>query len=290
MAEQGCPPYDRDVAEGGGAEAGRSTAIVLFTDLVGSTEMRSRLGDEAAEEVRRQHDRLVADAIQANRGRLVKKLGDGVMATFTGAADAVAAAVRIQQALNRHSRSGQSVAPLEVRIGLSAGDVALEDGDCFGTPVIEAARLCAAARGGQVLVTEVVRWLAGSAAGHGFTPVGPLQLKGLPAPVPACEVAWDPLPDSLVPLPALLTDMERIFVGREAQLERLGQLRKEAAAGELRVALLAGEPGVGKTRLAAELAAKTHEAGGTGLAGHCDEGMSVPYQPFVEAMRHFVDH
>ncbi|MGH9035097.1 MAG: ATP-binding protein, partial [Acidimicrobiia bacterium] len=82
----------------------------------------------------------------------------------------------------------------------------------------------------------------------------------------------------------------RIFVGRDDELERLGQLWKEATAGELRVALLAGEPGVGKTRLATELARRVHDEGATVLAGRCDEDLGVPYQPFVEVLRHFLDH
>jgi class 3 adenylate cyclase/tetratricopeptide (TPR) repeat protein len=266
---------------------GHSTVIVLFTDLVGSTELRSQLGEEAAEQVRRQHDRLLADAIGASRGRLVKNLGDGVMATFGGASDAVTAAVRIQHALGRHNRLG-APARLEVRVGVSAGDVTFDEGDCFGTPVIEAARLCAAARGGQILVSEVVRWLAGSVGGHDFTPLGALTLKGLPAPVLACEVMWAPLAVSSVPLPPLLTEIGRIFVGRERELDRLAQLWKEAAAGELQLALLPGEPGVGKTRLAAELAQVVHDEGATVLAGRCDEDLGVPYQPFVEALRHYL--
>jgi predicted ATPase/class 3 adenylate cyclase len=282
--------YDRDVAQGSAVGAGRSTAIVLFTDLVGSTELRSRVGEDAAEEVRRNHDQLVADAIAANRGRLVKNLGDGVMATFSGASDALAAAVRIQQVLDLHNRASAGGTPLGARIGISAGDVTFEEADCFGTPVIEAARLCAAASGGQILVTEIVRLLAGSGSGQEFTPVGALELKGLPVPVPTAEVAWEALPISSIPLPALLTDVGRLFVGREQDLERLGQLWKEAAAGERRVALLAGEPGVGKTRLAAELAGRAYEEGATLLAGRCDEDLGVPYQPFVEALRHFVDH
>jgi len=208
----------------GGAE--RSTAIVLFTDLVGSTELRSRLGDDAAEALRRTHDRLIADAVGGHRGRLVKHLGDGVMATFAGASDALGAAVAIQQALDRHNRSGAGGAPrLEIKIGASAGDVAVEEGDCFGTPVIEAARLCAAAGGGQILVTEIVRLLAGTGGGHRCTPVGALDLKGLPAPVPACEVAWEPLAESSLPMPALLTGAGRIFVGRDEELEGLGRRR-----------------------------------------------------------------
>ena len=271
-----------------GAGVERSTAIVVFTDLVGSTELRSRVGEDAAEELRRDHDRLIAGAIEANRGRLVKNLGDGMMATFTGASDALAAAVAIQQALDRRNRSGSSDVPLEVRIGISAGDVVFEEADCFGTPVIEAARLCAAAGGGRILVTEVVRVLAGTGGGHQLAPVGPLDLKGLPAPVPACEVTWEPLAGPLLPMPALLTRAGRIFVGRDEELERLLQLWKEAMAGERTVALLAGEPGIGKTRLAVELAGVVRESGGVVLAGRCDEDLGVPYQPFVEALRHYV--
>ena len=280
-------PYDRRVARGSAGGAGRSTAIVLFTDLVGSTELRSRLGENAADELRRKHDTLVADAVEVNRGVVVKNLGDGIMATFTGASDAVGAAVAIQQAIRRHNRS--SAAAMEVRIGISAGDVLVEEDDCFGTPVIEAARLCGAAGGGQILASEMVRWLARSGDAT-FTPVGNLDLKGLPEPIPTVQVDWAPLPQSSVPLPTFLTDIGRIFVGRDGELERLGQLWKEAAGGELRVALLGGEPGVGKTRLAAELARRVHDEGATVLAGRCDEDLGVPYQPFVEALRHFVDH
>jgi len=276
------------VTPGGGLGAGRSTAIVLFTDLVGSTELRSRLGENAAEELRQGHDALVRGAVEANRGHVVKSLGDGVMATFTGASDAVGAATAIQQSIARHNRS-KAAARLEVRIGISAGDVTFEADDCFGTPVIEAARLCSAAQGGQILASEMVRWLARSSE-WAFTPIGDLELKGLPEPVAAVQVDWEPLAEPAVPLPPFLTDMGRIFVGRDDDLQRLGQLWKETTAGELRVALLAGEPGVGKTRLAAELAGRVHGEGATVLAGRCDEDLGVPYQPFVEALRHFVDH
>jgi class 3 adenylate cyclase len=97
----------------------RTTAIVLFTDLVGSTELRSQLGEDAADSLREQHDALVTGAIEANRGSVVKNLGDGIMATFAGASDAVSAAVATQQAMDRHSRSSPTA--IEVRIGISAG-------------------------------------------------------------------------------------------------------------------------------------------------------------------------
>jgi tetratricopeptide (TPR) repeat protein len=84
--------------------------------------------------------------------------------------------------------------------------------------------------------------------------------------------------------------MGRVFVGRQEALFRLEQLAKEADLGDVRVALLAGEPGVGKTRLAGELAELLHSRGASVLAGRCDEDLGVPYQPLVEALRHFVDH
>ena len=278
------------MAAGRGAGSERLVAVVLFTDLVASTELRARVGEETAEELRRAHDRLLTQAVEANHGRVVKGLGDGIMATFSGASDAVAAAAAIQQAVDRLNRSAQAVAVIEVRVGISAGDVTIEDDDVHGTPVIEAARLCGVAAGGEILASEMVPWLARSNAAALFTPVGELELKGLPDTVAAVRVEWEPLATSAIPMPNLLTDVGRIFVGREPELERLAQLWKEAAAGERRVAFVAGEPGVGKTRLAAELAARAHDEGATVLAGRCDEDLGVPYQPFVEALRHFGDH
>ena len=111
-------------------------------------------------------------------------------------------------------------------------------------------------RGRQILATDVVQLVAGGRgrAGSPFDAVGALELKGLPEPVPAVRGRLGAArPSRPVPLPALLTASAGSSSGRDGELERLGQLWKEAAAGELRVALLAGEPGVGKTRLAAEL-------------------------------------
>jgi class 3 adenylate cyclase/tetratricopeptide (TPR) repeat protein len=269
---------------------GRVTATVLFTDLVGSTELRGRLGEEAADELRRKHDDLLTQVVEANSGRVVKGLGDGIMATFAGASDAVAATVTIQQGIDRFNRSGGNSTPLAVRVGLSAGDVTFEDADVHGTPVVEAARLCAAAAGGEILASEMVRWLGRAGASQTFTSVGALELKGLAEPVPAVRVEWEPAVASTIPRPPMLTDVGRVFVGRAAELERLDQLWKEAVAGERRVVFLAGEPGIGKTRLAAELAVRVHGDGALVLAGRCDEHLGLPYQPFVEALRHYLAH
>ena len=259
---------------------------VLFTDLVGSTKLMSKLGEREFDEVRRQHFAALSKAVAAHGGEEVKNTGDGILAVFPSAGEAVEAAVAMQQATVRQRGDVR----LSMRVGVAVGDATLEGGDVFGAPVVEAARLVATAQAGQIFATAVVRMLAGSRSGAVFNDVGSLELKGLPEPVALCEVAWEPSVDSPLPLPALLTDVGPIFVGRDAELERLGQLWKEASAGERRVALLVGEPGVGKTRLVAELAAQAHQEGAIVLAGRCDEDLGVPFQPFVEALRHFVDH
>jgi class 3 adenylate cyclase len=263
-------------------------ACILFTDLVGSTELLSGLGEAAFDELRRAHFAALRSAIERAGGAEVKTLGDGVLATFPSAAGGVEAAVAIQQVTDRQARTGP--ARLAVRIGLSMGDVSVEDGDVFGAPVVEAARLVEAAGPGQILATTVVRVVAGARTAARFTDAGLRSLKGLPEPLPTCEVAWEPLPAAGVPLPGFLAHRGRVFVGRERELELLRRLWKEAQTGEGRLALVGGEPGIGKTRLTAELAEAAHAEGAVVLGGQCDEDLGVPYQPFVEALRQYVTH
>jgi class 3 adenylate cyclase len=188
-------------------------AAVLFTDLVGSTELLSRLGEAAYDGLRRAHFAALREAIGRSGGAEVKTTGDGLLATFPSAADAVACAVGMQQAVDVHSRTAG--VPLAIRVGVSVGDVVFKDGDVFGTPLVEAARLVAVAKAGRILATSVVRAIAGGRCTPAFSDLGSLKLKGLPVPVATCDVGWEPLPASSIPLPALLTGMGRIFVGRD---------------------------------------------------------------------------
>ncbi len=269
------------------------TATILMTDLVGSTQLRSRLGEEAADHLHRLHDRLLREAVEHHGGVVVKGLGDGVLATFTGARDAVAAAVAIQQAADVHTRRHPEQS-LVVRVGLSAGDVTVEDdGDHVGTPVIEASRLCAAARGGQILAADIVRALTRGRGGHTFTAAGELDLKGLPEPVATVAIGWEQTRPvgAEIPFPPLLAAGGGLgFAGRAHELAVLTEAWKEASVGGRRAVLIAGEPGVGKTRLAAEMARRAHEGGGAVLYGRCEEDLGVPYEPFVEALRWFCEH
>ena len=272
-----------------GAESRIDTATVLFTDLVGSTALRSRIGEEAADQLRVKHDALISDAIVVNRGLVVKHTGDGVMATFSAAVDAVAAAVAIQQAVDGHNRRSADER-MEVRVGISVGDVTFEGDDCFGLPVIEAQRLEAAADGGQILCAEIVRHLARGRGGHEFDSVGELDLKGIPDPVPAVAVLWDPVVQVEMPretpLPAVLAAPSGFdLAGRADELATMVDAWKESAEGRRKVMLISGEPGIGKTRLATETALVARHQGGLVLGGRCDEELALPYQPFAEALR-----
>jgi class 3 adenylate cyclase len=168
-----------------------STRAVVFCDVVGSTEIRSRLGDAAADPW---FDRLMAavsNAVFDVDGLVVKSLGDGVMAVFTSASAALHAAVGIQQAADAHGVDGRAE-PAQLRVGVSIGDVAEADGDWSGLPVVEAARLCAAAGSNEIYASDVVRLLAGSRTDQQFESVGALELKGLADPVSTVRVLWSP--------------------------------------------------------------------------------------------------
>ncbi len=272
-------------------------AAVMVTDLVGSTETRVRLGEDIAESLRRTHDQMLRTVVADNGGVFVKGLGDGMLAYFAGASDAVAAAIAIQQCTDRHSIEHPDE-PLDIRIGIAAGDVTLEDDDVFGTPVVEASRICAIATGGQIVVADLVRVLGRGRGGHTFTPMGELELKGLPEPVIASEVGWERVArsddgdaEAGAPLPGPLDAAGRFpYAGRAATRELLATRWKEACVDARRVVLLAGEPGIGKTRLVSEVARAVHADGALVLLGRCFEEVSAPYAPWVEALRHLVAH
>lgn len=263
---------------------------MLFTDLVGSTALRSRLGDAAVEELRREHDRLLAGAVGGASGRVVKGTGDGLMAVFDSAANALDASVVIQQAIYDFNERGAFPEPVGVRIGVSAGDIIREEGDCFGSPVIEAARLVNEASAGQILCAEAVRWLARGRADLSFRFVAELELKGLTEPVRTEELVWEPRADAASTVPAWAGAAARArFVGRDAELDRLRKCWLNAEKGLEQFVALSGEPGIGKTRLAVEFVEEVASRRALVMAGRCDEDLAVPYQPFAEVLRHRVD-
>jgi class 3 adenylate cyclase len=270
------------------------TVVVLFTDLVDSTQTALRLDRVAADNFRRRHFGVLRDAIAASGGWEVKNLGDGLMVAFTTCSAAVACAVAMQQGVERNSAATD--VHVGLRVGLSVGEATREADDFFGEPVIEAARLCGAARDGQILAGRVVASMVGRRGGREFASVGPLTLKGLIEPFDAVEVRWEPLPradtSGIVPLPdGLRRHVVRTFVGRGPELEAvMDEFKVVASGGGRRVVFVAGEPGIGKTTLAANVAMRADSANACVLFGHCDEQALSAYQPFVEALDHYVSH
>ena len=155
---------------------------IMFTDLVSSTALTQRVGDEAAQQILNTHDTAVRDALDAHNGVEVKHTGDGIMAAFDSATDAARAARQIVAGLNQ-----QNVA---VRIGLNAGEPIQRDGDLFGTAVQIAARVSDAADGSQILATAVVRDLT-AGKGLNWSQAPTVNAKGLHDPVPVFSLDLD---------------------------------------------------------------------------------------------------
>jgi class 3 adenylate cyclase len=177
------------VYPGGGADD-RDPGIrtILFTDIVNSTTITQELGDDAAMEMLRIHDRIVRDALAETAGREVKHTGDGIMASFVSAAATVRAATRIQAELARHESENPGL-PIKARIGAAAGEPIEHHQDLFGSTVQLAARLCALAEPDQILVSNVVVELC-LGKSMPFHDLGDVSLKGFSSPVRVHAVAW----------------------------------------------------------------------------------------------------
>jgi class 3 adenylate cyclase len=266
------------------------TVTVLITDLVGSTGLESRIGPGAADELREEHFAILRGALSENGGREVKNTGDGLMAAFESASQAVSCAVSLQQRFERRNRKSEE--QLLIKVGISLGDATASDDDYFGIPVIEAARLCDHAQGAQILAKEIVAHLGAARGKASFKSIGELELKGLPEAMPTVEVGWEPLgEEGFLPIPPRLQDMPPTgFVGRADEGKRLADLFAEAAGGDRRLALISGEPGIGKTRLSTHAALELRSQGAVVLYGRCEEELTIPYGPWIEALAHYVEH
>jgi class 3 adenylate cyclase len=167
---------ERDTASG--------VRTVLFTDLVGHTEMMQRLGDTRGRDVLREHERVTREALKRYDGVEIKADGDSFMASFGSVANAVECAVALQRAFA--VRAGE---PLHVRMGLNAGEPIEDEGDLFGATVILAARIKEKAGPGEILIPESVRGLL-SGKGFTFADRGEFVPKGFAEPVRLFAVRW----------------------------------------------------------------------------------------------------
>lgn len=171
---------------------------ILFTDIVGSTQLTQRLGDRAAMGLLREHDAIVRSALGRFGGTEVKHTGDGIMAAFSSAFQSVGAATQIQRELHEragarahepHEREGADDRALHVRIGVAAGEPVSEGDDLFGAAVQQAARLCACAGPGCIVVSAGVHDLC-RGKGLAFSDCAHAAVKGFDEPIPHFEVRW----------------------------------------------------------------------------------------------------
>ncbi|MGE5548053.1 MAG: adenylate/guanylate cyclase domain-containing protein [Solirubrobacterales bacterium] len=170
------------------AEKKASIVTVMFTDMVGSTDLTQERGDAAAQEIVRRHNSIVRGALAQFGGKEIKHTGDGIMASFASAASAVEATVSIQRQVIANNERTPDL-ELHLRIGLNAGEPIEEEDDLFGTTVQLAARVCAATNSDQILCTGVVKDLSFGKGGN-FRAMGEKVLKGFKDPIALFEVVW----------------------------------------------------------------------------------------------------
>jgi class 3 adenylate cyclase len=271
----------------------------LLTDIEGSTAAWEADADTMASALAR-HDELVEQVVTSRGGRLIKTRGEGdaTFSVFDRPSAAAAAAIELQDAISHEPWALQE--PMRIRVALHTGEVELRDGDYFGRAVNRAARLRSLATGGQILCSGATAELVIDSLSDDvvLADLGMRQLRNLPRPEHVFELRLESVDDGPRPqtsdapmerpaFPAVLTGPGP-FVGRGPELERLLSAWQTAVAEGVRTVLIAGEPGVGKTRLAGEWSGQAYEQGAVVLYGRCDEDLGAPYQPFAEALRALV--
>ena len=214
----------------------------MFTDIEGSTR-RWEADAETMRAALLAHDDVLRDAIEKHGGFLFSHTGDGVVAAFSSPRSAVDAAVAAQRELQ-----------LPVRMGIATGEAELRGGDYFGTVLNRAARVMAAGHGGQILLSDSTAILL---SGLDLVDLGPRRLRDVPTPVGVFQVRATGLRTDFPPLQAPDTTPRKLrpatasLIGRESEVTEI-----EAAVKAHRLVTLTGVGGVGKTRLALEVAAR----------------------------------
>jgi predicted ATPase/class 3 adenylate cyclase len=235
------------------AELPTGTVTFLFTDVEGSTRLWEEQR-EAMQSALARHDVIVRAAIEAHQGRVVKTTGDGFHGAFATASDAVEAAIAAQ--LGLADESWAETGPLRVRIGIHSGRAELRDGDYYGPAVNRAARLMSSAHGGQIVVSLVTEELIRDGAVE-LVDLGEHALRDLARPERLFQVAHPGLERDFARLSAMdafpgnLPVQSTSFVGRDLELVGVAK-----ALAESRLVTLTGVGGVGKTRLALQVAAE----------------------------------
>ena len=278
------------------AESVELTTIWLV-DMVGSTRLATSVGPVRADELREEYFALLREAIDATGGNEFKNTGDGLMVAFSSASAAVRCAVLTQQLFERRYRGAEQ--GLHVRIGLGTGESTVKDGDYFGMPSVEAARLCDKAPTDGILISPLDQSARGPRRGDAVRVIRRAGAEGDPgadggvrgAVGAAGSGASRGVTSGRWPLPEALRTVPRIaYVGREPERGLLEVARSHARSGARQVVLLSGEPGIGKTRLASYAALGANADGFAVCWGSCSEDLAAPYEPWIALCSQIVEH
>lgn len=246
---------------------------ILVSDLVGSTSLLQEVGDERGQRIFKAHQKLLQDIVASNGGRDTKWMGDGTIAAFHSTADAVRCAIRLQQAAQRPISGHQ----LAIRVGLHYGEVTKEGDDYFGETVDLADLICNSGNGGQILCSPFIPELLFGRQAFAFEETGTV-VDETGSTTSVYQVLYE------VDRPSVLLDHPP-FTGRASELEELEESFRRAKEGKGGLVMVAGEPGIGKSRLTQELMEIVRAEGATLMFGQCYEGdWTPPYGPFGEAM------
>jgi class 3 adenylate cyclase/tetratricopeptide (TPR) repeat protein len=260
----------------------------MMTDVVGSTVLRGIHGDPYADDVLELQSAIVHEQVRAFGGEVRKSLGDGFLISFPSTVAAVRAAAAIQAALLEHNTADPQRS-VEIRIGIHTGQVSELNGDLQGQAVHVAARIVAEAVGGQIMTSDAVRKNAEPQLAWSFMDLGLFWLRGFPERWRLYEVSWNGA--KAIAQPTVGAARLTPLVERETERASLRQLVDGALAGNGRLALVAGEPGVGKSRLVAEIGSEAQARGMRPFTGHCVEmNGTMPYLPYVEIIEQAISN
>jgi predicted ATPase/DNA-binding SARP family transcriptional activator len=301
-------------SRGSGSAAGLPSGTVSFllTDIVSSTELWELKSSEMAAAVRT-HEQIIETTVTASGGHLLKRRGEGdsTMSVFDRAADAMAAAIALQKSLIIERES--LPVHLAIRVGLHTGEAEQRDRDYFGRAVNRAARIRSLAGANEILCSRATADLAADSLPPdvALVEIGARQLRGLRRSEVVFRIAYGEEPLTRAPTQPSHNDVERDnlalygagrlpsrleaalragpLIGRQHERELLRKCWARASQGQQQLVFVSGEPGIGKTRFAADIASFAAEEGALVLYGRADEGLGVPYQPFLEALREHVD-
>jgi len=281
----------------------RVVRTYLFADLRDYTAFVETRGDAAAARLLRAYRSIVRAEIRAKRGVEIKTEGDSFYLVFNTPGDAVRCALGIARRAKAHNERHADL-PLRIGIGINTGEAIEHDKAYVGSAVILASRLAQQAEAGRSLVTDTVRSLVRTGGLAPMRDLGAWKLKGVAESVHVYEIETTKssaarsvgpslrLPAMLLPPPlrgatGLVVCPE--LVQRELQLATLLEHVGAAATGESRIVAVAGEAGVGKTRLVRELARVAQEDGFYVFGGRSHASAALPYEPFIAALRPYAE-